>query len=52
MMELICYCFGYTERDIIDDYIKNNGSSTILKRIAAAKKNNTCECEVKHPQKR
>ncbi len=51
-MKKICYCFGYTEEDIIKDCMENNGDSAILKQIKEAKENNTCECETKHPQKK
>ncbi len=37
---LICYCFGYSEEEIIADVEKNRGMSTILERILAAKKKN------------
>ena len=48
----ICYCFEYSEEDIIDDFKKNNGKSMILEKITRAKKNGQCECEIKHPEKR
>ncbi len=51
-MGLICYCFSYTEKDIVKDCRNNGGNSIILKRIEEAKKNYTCQCETKHPQKR
>jgi hypothetical protein len=51
-LNLICYCFGYSEADIIDDVLKNQGHSSILDRIAEAKKNQACQCEIKNPQKR
>ena len=52
MNQLVCYCFGYTEEDIIADFFKGNGTSSILKRITAAKKNNNCQSDDKHPEKR
>jgi len=50
--ELICYCFEYSEEDIIDDFRKNNGTSKILEKITRAKKTGRCRCETKHPEKR
>jgi hypothetical protein len=50
--KMICYCFGYTENDIIDDLAGNNGTSSILDTITEAKSNNQCQCEIKHPDKR
>ncbi len=45
---LICYCFGITKEDIIQD-VQGNGKSTILERIAAAKQAGGCQCAVKNP---
>ena len=36
--KLICYCFGYTEEDMIRDVLENKGASTILARILNEKK--------------
>ena len=52
MKKLICYCYGYTETDIIADYVKNKGRSSILAQITEARKNKTCQCDDKHPEKR
>jgi len=52
MSQLICYCFEYTEDDIINDFKKNLGKSAILERITEARRNNTCQCDDKHPEKR
>ena len=49
---LVCYCYEYTEEDIENDILRNNGRSLILERIAKARKNNTCQCDLKHPEKR
>ncbi len=50
MMEnLICYCFGYTETDIIKDLKQNNGTSAIMERILNEKRNGTCQCDINHP---
>ncbi|HOK02011.1 MAG TPA: hypothetical protein PKX79_05650 [Spirochaetota bacterium] len=51
MAEYICYCFKYTEEDIIRD-LKENGRSTILEKIVKAKSANGCNCKVNHPQGR
>lgn len=52
MGRTVCYCFGYSEEDIRNDFRNNNGRSTILARITEARKNNTCRCDEKHPEKR
>ncbi len=51
-MKLICYCHSYTEADIIADLKKNKGKSSIMDQIIEARKNNTCQCDDKHPEKR
>jgi len=51
-MKLICYCHGYTEADIIADVKRNKGESSIMRQIIEARKNNTCQCDEKHPEKR
>jgi hypothetical protein len=48
----VCYCFGYTDADIIADVKANNGRSVMLESIAKAKREHICECETKHPEKR
>jgi len=52
IVKLICYCFEYTEEDITNDLLKNNGESSILKQIAEARRTKTCDCDNKHPEKR
>ncbi|MBF0102446.1 MAG: hypothetical protein HQK77_16200 [Desulfobacterales bacterium] len=47
--DLVCYCFEYTKRNIVDDY-RTNGYSKILERIKSEKKNKGCKCEVKNPK--
>jgi hypothetical protein len=47
---LICYCFGYSEEDIIRDVLENNGTSSIMERILTEKKNGTCNCKFNHPE--
>lgn len=46
--DLVCFCFGFTRTDIEKDCIKN-GQSTIMAKIAAAKKVGECDCENKNP---
>jgi hypothetical protein len=50
--DLICYCFGYSEEDIIRDVANNNGTSSILERILNEKKNGRCNCMFNHPEGR
>lgn len=45
----ICYCFGYSEDDIIRDLNENRGTSTILERIVNEKRNGGCNCGKNHP---
>jgi len=49
--DTVCYCFGYTRQDIVDDYAQN-GHSTIFDRIAAEKKLGTCRCAANNPNGR
>jgi hypothetical protein len=46
---LICYCFGYSEEDIIRDLKENRGISSVLEKILNEKKKGTCDCRVNHP---
>lgn len=48
MKPKICYCFRYTEDDIIED-LKQNGRSTILDEITKSKNQGSCNCEVNLP---
>jgi hypothetical protein len=48
----ICYCFGYTEEDIVRDVIEHKGASSILDRIFAEKKKGACNCSLNHPEGR
>jgi len=50
--KLICYCFGYSEEDIVRDVLENNGNSLILERIMTEKKSGTCNCKFNHPEGR
>jgi hypothetical protein len=52
MADLICYCFRYSAADIQADVIANNGRSTILEEIVAAKKAGGCQCTTTHPEGR
>jgi hypothetical protein len=45
---LICYCFGFTRKDIWDE-IRDTGKSTLAPRIAAQVEAGRCACEVKNP---
>ena len=44
----LCYCFGFTRKDIQDE-IAEKGRSTIADRITAEVKAGNCACEVKNP---
>jgi len=48
----VCYCFGYTEADIIRDVIDNGGVSTIIERIMAEKREGNCDCAHVNPKGR
>lgn len=50
--KLICYCFGYTEEDIVRDVFEHGGISSILERILNEKKKGACNCKVNHPEGR
>lgn len=52
MKGLICYCFEYTEEDIVNDFKVNNGKSPLMEKIIEARKTNICQCYDKHPEKR
>lgn len=44
----VCYCFGVTRRDIIEE-VQQTGRSTVAGRIKAEVKAGNCACEVKNP---
>ena len=44
----VCYCFGFTRKDIHDE-IAETGQSTVAERITAEVKAGNCACEVKNP---
>jgi hypothetical protein len=47
---MICYCFEYTELDIRNEVFQNNGQSPLLDRIIEARKQGTCQCDIKNPK--
>ena len=49
-MKKICYCYDYTDQDIIADVKATGGESTIEKRIAEARRRGQCQCEIKNPK--
>lgn len=51
-MKIICYCHGYTEEDIKNDLLANNGRSMILEQITQETRNKICHCDLYHPEKR
>ncbi len=51
-VKMICYCYGYTDADIMDDVIKQGGQSPIMDKITQARNNLTCQCDIKNPKKR
>ncbi|MCJ7807613.1 MAG: (2Fe-2S)-binding protein [Dehalococcoidia bacterium] len=50
MNAFICHCFEYTESDIRDEVLQNNGRSLLLERIVEARKAGTCDCDTKNPR--
>jgi len=46
MVDLICYCFGYSAEDIKKDYLENE-KSTILGKIQLEKRSGNCQCTTK-----
>ncbi len=44
----VCYCFGFTRKDI-EDEIAKTGHSTVADRITAEVRAGNCACEVKNP---
>jgi len=49
MGTVICYCFSYSEDDIVQDVIKNKGASPILEKIKTSKKAGLCRCHETNP---
>ncbi len=52
MAKQICYCFGFTDEDIEQDVIKNNGYSKILEKIKREKSKGRCNCKELNPKGR
>jgi len=48
--DIVCYCFGYTRKDIENDFVVNDNRSTILERIILEKKAGGCDCAQKNPK--
>lgn len=48
----VCYCFGYTKKDIENDYLAHDGRSTILERIIQEKQAGGCNCAHTNPKGR
>ena len=44
----VCYCFGFTRRDICNE-IRTTGKSNIAQQITAEVRAGHCACEVKNP---
>ena len=49
MTELVCDCFGYSEEDLREDYLKN-GKSMRMEKIQMEKKFGNCQCATKNPK--
>lgn len=47
----VCYCFGYSERDIAED-VQTHGRSTIYETIKDNVRAGLCACEVTNPSGR
>ena len=52
MQEIICYCFSYTDEDIVNDVKAHNGRSPIMEKIMAEKKIGNCRCGETNPKGR
>jgi len=52
MVNLICYCFGYTYADIMKDVRENQGRSLIIERILSEKGKGACNCAATNPRGR
>lgn len=44
----VCYCFGFTRKDIIEE-VRQTGRSTVAERITAEVKAGNCACALKNP---
>lgn len=47
----ICFCFGYSEADIVAD-VQAHGRSTIMERIVREKAQHGCNCATTNPKGR
>ena len=47
--DIVCYCFGYSKKDIENDFYKN-GTSLMYEKIAFEKKAGKCNCASKNPK--
>jgi hypothetical protein len=47
----VCYCFGVSQSDILDE-IRETGRSTVAERITAEARAGNCACEAKNPSGR
>lgn len=47
--ETVCFCFGYTRRQIVEE-VQRLGRSLILEEIAAQKRLGACACALKNPK--
>jgi len=51
MEKMICYCHGYTQKDIEEDALRN-GRSTIMEAIRVEARRGNCNCAEKNPSGR
>lgn len=51
MAHIICYCFGYTDEEILNEF-KETGRSHIMEKITAEKKTDGCDCAARNPKGR
>ncbi len=45
----VCYCFDYTDRDILEE-VQRTGKSTVSETITQNIKEGFCACEMRNPQ--
>lgn len=50
--DLVCHCFGYTRKDIEQDWQSQEGRSMIFEKILSEKKSGGCDCAHKNPKGR
>ena len=51
MADLVCYCFGFTKKDIEND-LNEHRTSKILEKIKMEKQLGGCQCSIKNPKGR